>query len=261
MTWLTRRFGGVLARYLERPRRRYATFSVSDPDTLRACLKPADVLLIEGNQRVSVAIKYLTQSTWSHVALYVGDRLPAPADGGERPTLVEANLTDGVVAVPLSKYRRFNSRICRPVGITDADRVRVVDFVLARLGLRYDLKNLTDLLRYLLPRPPVPERWRRSLLALGSGDPTRAICSTLIAQAFQEVGYPILPEVVGEHHGPGHGATRDPRMRRLVLRIRHHSLYTPRDFDLSPYFQVVKPTLERGFDYTTLEWADRPQPD
>jgi hypothetical protein len=40
------------------------------------------------------------------------------------------------------------------------------------------------------------------------------------------------------------------------MHIRHHSLYTPCDFDLSPYFQIVKPTLEYGFDYKTVMWDD-----
>ena len=39
------------------------------------------------------------------------------------------------------------------------------------------------------------------------------------------------------------------------MHIRHHSLYTPRDFDLSPYFQIVKPTLVYGFDYKAVIWA------
>jgi hypothetical protein len=56
------------------------------------------------------------------------------------------------------------------------------------------LKNITDLMRYLMPMP-VPQRWRRRALALGSGDPTRIICSALIAQAFESVRYPILPKV------------------------------------------------------------------
>ncbi|MNT80823.1 hypothetical protein D3C72_2203430 [compost metagenome] len=42
---------------------------------------------------------------------------------------------------------------------------------------------------------------------------------------------------------------------RQILHVRHHSLYTPRDFDVSPYFQVVKPTLEAGFDHHRLAWA------
>jgi hypothetical protein len=39
-----------------------------------------------------------------------------------------------------------------------------------------------------------------------------------------------------------------------VLHIRHHSLFVPRDFDVSPYFQIVKPTIERGFDPHALTW-------
>jgi hypothetical protein len=138
--------------------------------------------------------------------------------------------------------------------LTPEDRRRVVDHVVGRLGHAYDLKNVFDLLRYLLPTPPVPLRWRRRLLAFGSGKPTRAICSTLIAEAFQHVRYPILPRI-----------ERRPELSRAQLRsaikeilhIRHYSLYTPRDFDISPYFRVIKPTIEVEFDYRRIVWADR----
>src|SRR5258705_1573752 len=50
------------------------------------------------------------------------------------------------------------------------------------------------------------------------------------------------------------------RSRREILHIRDSSLYMPRDFDISPYFAVVKPTIEEGFDYTALHWADKPKP-
>src|SRR6202012_2800619 len=42
--------------------------------------------------------------------------------------------------------------------------------------------------------------------------------------------------------------------------IRDSSLYMPRDFDISPYFEVVKPTIIEGFDYTALHWADKQKP-
>jgi hypothetical protein len=32
-------------------------------------------------------------------------------------------------------------------------------------------------------------------------------------------------------------------------------LFTPRDFDLSPYFEVVKPKLKLGFDPHSLHWG------
>ena len=47
--------------------------------TAAGSLKPGDVLLVEGNNHISGVIKYLTQSTWSHAALYVGP--PATGDG------------------------------------------------------------------------------------------------------------------------------------------------------------------------------------
>jgi hypothetical protein len=128
----------------------------------------------------------------------------------------------------------------------------VTAYVIARLGNQYDLHNVFDLARYLLPNPPVPMRFRRRMLALGSGDPTRAICSTLIAQAFQSIRYPILPIVdIRDASRPD-----CPGCVEEILRIRHHSLFAPRDFDVSPYFQVVKPTLVAGFDYSKLHWGD-----
>ena len=49
--------------------------------------------------------------------------------------------------------------------------------------------------------------------------------------------------------------------RQEILEIRHSSLYAPRDFDISPYFEVVKPTIVNGFDYKTMAWADLPAAD
>ena len=105
----------------------YEPYTPSDPETLRRTLQPGDILLIEGNQRISATIKYLTQSTWSHAALYVGDALPEPEDGSERPRLIEVNLGEGCVAVPLSKYRTYNTRICRASGLSPDDRDTVVE--------------------------------------------------------------------------------------------------------------------------------------
>jgi hypothetical protein len=248
------RLGRWVASRLQSESSGYEPYTPSDPETLRRVLLPGDVLLIEGNLRLSAAIKYLTQSTWSHSALYVGDALPEPADGSERPRLVEVNLGDGCVAVPLSKYRTYNTRICRASGLSPDDRDHLVGFLIDRLGLRYDLKNIIDMLRYFLPAPPIPVRWRRRLLAFGSGDPTRAICSTLIAQAYEQIGYPILPEIT---RAPGRASAQSSYSRKEILHIRHYSLYTPRDFDLSPYFRIVKPTLEYGFDYKVVELTAR----
>ena len=238
--------GRVLARYLEKPAQGYEPFTPSDPDTLRATLRPGDVLLVEGNNHISGVIKYLTQSTWSHAALYVGPIGDRETHEGEPLVLVEANIGQGVVAAPLSKYVRYHTRICRPTGLTEDDRARVCTYAAERIGFDYDLKNIIDLLRYLFPMP-VPQRWRRRMMALGSGHPTRIICSALIAQAFDTVRYPILPKVT---------RVESESARDEILEIRHSSLYAPRDFDISPYFEVVKPTIINGFDYKAMQWSD-----
>jgi hypothetical protein len=240
--------GRAIGRYLSEPVANYRPLTTFPPDWLAPILRPGDVLLVEGNTRVSAAIKYLTQSTWSHACLYIGEALAPDVTAEEAPVLVEVDMVGGVWAVPLNKYAAFHTRVCRPVLLTAEDAQRVVDYALSRLGHTYDLKNMIDLARYLLPLPPLPSRWRRRMLALGSGDPSKAICSTLIAQAFHSVGYPILPAMRRRHSDPG---AEDHN--REILTIRHYSLYTPRDFDISPYFEVVKPTVKHGFSYRGVE--------
>ena len=112
MSWMVDGVGRFLAHYLEKPVQGYEPFTPSDPDALRATLQPGDVLLVEGNNHISGVIKYLTQSTWSHAALYVGPIGDRATEDGEPLVLVEANIGHGVVAAPLSKYARFHTRIC-----------------------------------------------------------------------------------------------------------------------------------------------------
>jgi len=232
--------GQRIARYIAAPAKYYKPTVVSGgevrwPDFIQPC----DVLLVEGSSRISTAIKYLTQSTWSHSAICVGSVAPFP--------LVEADVEFGVSSVPYEKYIDSNVRICRPVGLSDQDRARVIDFVVAHIGNTYDLKNVFDLARFLLPTPPIPPRWRRQLLTFGSGEPTKAICSSLIAEAFAAVRYPILPDLESQENGSS---------IRWVYKVRSHTAYTPRDFDLSPYFAVIKPTIERRFDYREFPWLE-----
>jgi hypothetical protein len=242
----------AILRFLAKPTVRYAPFFAPAPEVIRKALQPGDVILIEGNTRLSAVIKFLTQSTWSHAALYVGERPGDNAPGGEPNLLLEAEADTGVITVPLSKYAHFNLRICRAVGLSAYSKQQVVDYALARIGKQYDSKQIVDLARYLFPYPPVPVWFRRRMLSIGAGDPTKAICSTLIAEAFQSIRYPILPEKVSIN-GTVYGMA--PYVQSEVDHIRRHGLYTPRDFDVSPYFSIVKPTLDDGFDYHTLVWS------
>jgi hypothetical protein len=245
--------GRRLVDYLTAPIPGFRPASTTDFDKLQRAMHTGDVLLVEGDTRIATGIKYLTQSTWSQSALYVGPIPDRNEPDGEPHVLVEALVEEGVISAPLSKYRDYHTRICRPLGLGEEDRRRVAAFAIERIGLQYDVKNIVDLARYLLPTPPVPSRFRRRLIALGSGEPTRAICSTLIAQAFQLVNYPILPRIrsVSDPDAP----VQNPAATKEILEIRHNSLFAPRDFDISPYFAIVKPTIEAGFDFHKVAWA------
>jgi len=124
----------------------------------------------------------------------------------------------------------------------------LIDFSRSKIGFQYDLKNIFDLIRYLIQKPAVPNRYRRSMIGLGSGEPTKAICSTLIAESFQYIDYPIFPRR-GEEGGDGEVPT---------YYKRHFTHYTPRDFDVSPYFRIIKPTVEQGFNFRNLVWEELP---
>ena len=259
---------------LTKPLGRYQRHATNDGDNLRRHIKKGDVVLVEGDQRVSEVIKYLTQSSWSHAAIYVGDELwrrnPAlrhvlrtEFGADAQHLVVEALVEDGVVASPLSKYLDSNIRVCRPYNLHRDDLRTVLDDVIVQIGYRYDVKNLIDLARYFLPVSLVPRRFRQRALTFGSGVPTQVICSSLIAHAFAKVRYPILPEVTA---GDAPVAPRRtlPWFRRRALpvaglfRTAPITLTTPRDFDVSPYFEIVKFNIleDMRFDYRQIRWAE-----
>lgn len=264
-------------RELTRRRKRYRRFVENDPVRLKATIRPGDVLLVDGDQRVSQAVKFLTMSTWSHSALFIGDallrrgpelRAEAQRRFGEesRFLIVEALVDKGVIASPLLKYIKFNVRICRPVGLAPEDVEQVIDHVIVRLGHTYDRRNFLDLARYLLPFHMIPSKLREEALHFGSGVETETICSTLLAEAFERVRFPILPtylrqrpRTTGEKFKQKILGRPTRRAYSGLLRARHPTLCVPRDFDLSPFFDVVKFNAREtyGFDYRKLKWEER----
>ena len=259
------------ARVLTKPRRQYQLLHPNNVANLRRVVRPGDVILVDGEQRVSAVIKYLTQSSWSHSALYVGDellrRFPVRRQAlldqygiEAEHMIIEALMDEGVIASPLAKYATFNIRICRPRGLRADDLARIHDEVTSRLGSTYDVQNILDLARYFFPVSLIPRRFRRSVLAAGGPLTTDVICSSMIGRAFQNVGFPILPVVVPAADEPQGWVDwlrrRKTRYPALFHRQRE-TLITPRDFDLSPYFDVVKfNAVEiRQFDYRRIRWA------
>jgi hypothetical protein len=212
----------------------------NDLGRMRAELCPGDVVLVEGKSRISRMIMTLTQSSWSHAGMYIGDALlrwggPRAEEALQKfgpdaaHLILESDMAEGVIVKPVASYGDYNLRICRPKGLGGQDLERVVAEMLRHLGLRYDQRNIFDLGRYLTPFHLLPARWRRRPLYLGSSSSREVICSALIAKAFYQVGFPVQP-IVGGPRGT---------WRRTII-ARHPSYIMPRDFDLSANFEVLK---------------------
>jgi len=232
----------ALVRYLTAELPTYQRRVPNDLERMRADLRPGDVVLVEGKSRISRMIMTLTQSSWSHAGMYIGDALlrwggphaerALVAFGAEAAYLVlESDMAEGVRVKPVAWYTDHNLRICRPLDLGLDELERVVAEMLRHLGLRYDQRNIFDLGRYLTPFQLLPVRWRRRPLYLGSSSSREVICSALIAKAFYQVGFPVQPVVAGPEGG-----------RRAVI-SRHPSYIMPRDFDLSANFEVLKLNL------------------
>lgn len=234
-----KRIWNPITRWLnhERPAR-----DVPPSDFERLCyeIRPCDVLLVEGRSRVADVIKSITLSNWTHAALYIG-RLhdiddPAVREcvrehynaDAEEQLIIEALLGEGTIVAPLSKYREEHLRICRPREISRRDSQAVINYCAQHLGKDYDVRQLIDLARFMFPYNVLPRRWRSSLFTHNAGIPTRTVCSSLLAQAFASVRYPVLPVL------------REDSAGNIHLQRRNFKLFTPRDFDYSPYFDVIK---------------------
>ncbi len=271
MGWLRDSVIDRAAHLLTRPRRQYSLLHPNNLANLRGVVRKGDVVLVDGDQRVSEVIKYLTQSSWSHAALYVGDELLRRMPGERQQLLdrhgieaehmvIEALMENGVIASPLVKYATMNVRVCRPRGLRAEDMTRIFDEVLTQLGSRYDVEHVLDLARYFFPVSLIPRRLRRTALEAGGPLTTDVICSSMIGRAFQNVGFPILPSIepaAGEAQGWVDWLRRRKTFYPAVFHRQRETLITPRDFDLSPYFDVVKWNgVELGeFDYRRIRWA------
>jgi hypothetical protein len=121
----------------------------------------------------------------------------------------------------------------------------VVRYAVSRLGVDYDVRQILDLARFLFPWTIMPRRWRSSLFQHNAGSSTRTVCSTMIAEAFAFVQFPILPLV--KHYEDD----------QLQMFRRNPKLCTPSDFDYSPYFEIIKyPFVDFHYhdDYHLLPW-------
>ena len=242
-----------ILKYLAQPTGRYAPFYAPDPEVVRNALQPGDILLIEGN--------CAAESPPSNTSRKAPGRTPRSMSANGRATCRDTASRmccwrrKPIPASSPCRCRNMSAStpgFAAPWASTPPSRQKVIDYALKRIGTKYNSQRIIDLARYLFPYPPVPVWFRRRMLSIGCGDPTRAICSTLIAQAFASIHYPILPERASIN-GKTYGIA--PYVQSEMDHIRTYGLYTPRDFDVSPFFAIVKPTLAAGFDYRTVQWG------
>ncbi len=257
---LTTRLGNRIAHWLSKePEQPDDSVLLLNFERLCYEIRPGDIILVEGRSKVSEVIKLITQSPWTHAALYIG-RLYEIEDETLRQTvaeysnaepetqlIIETLLGQGTVVYPLKKYLNSHVRICRPSGLSPRDAQKVIAYAINRLGTGYDVRQLLDLARFMFPYGYLPRRWRSSLFNHNPGDATQTVCSTMLAEAFQSVKFPLLPFAEHLEHGKVHLYQRNPK------------LVTPRDFDYSPYFDIIKYPLF-GLDdiaiYRHLPWGD-----
>lgn len=235
------------------------SIGLCDFDRLSQEVQSCDVLLVEGRSRVASVIKYLSQSPWSHSMLYIGyiDTLKnnhikqlakqfTPPEYHDQALVLEALFEEGIVLTPLKHYRGEHIRICRPIDLCAGDAHKVMSHAIKNLGKRYNSRHIFDLLRFLLPLRILPRRWLSSLFRYKKGTGTEEICSTMLVNAFTAIGFPVRPVVKQDEHN------------NVKLIRRNPLLFTPSDFDYSPYFQIIKyPIFGASLDYRELAWAEQ----
>jgi len=231
-----------------------------DFNRLQYELRPSDILLIEGRSRVAEVIKLITQSPWTHSVIYIGriydihdeilrEKIKKHYEGDPEDQLIlEANLGEGTVISKVDKYKHDHLRICRPSGLSPGDAQQVLSYSIKRLGMDYDVRQILDFARFFFPWTILPRRWRSSLFQRNAGNATKTVCSCLLAEAFNSVNFPILPFIDRTDEGAVRFFKRNPR------------LFTPKDFDYSPYFNIIKYPFLGMNDiglYQRLPWSQQ----
>jgi len=254
MSWVQQ----IITRFLNaEPHHPGRVIPLSDVSALTREARRGDVILVEGQSRVSDVIRWVTLSPWTHAALYIGALSDLPDSklrseiqnfyqGPEdEPIVIESFLGQGTIIQPIKVYEKKHLRLARPKGLTQIDALRVTEYAASRLGAAYDVRQIFDLLRFLFPWFIVPRRWRSSLFHRNSGANTRTVCSTMIAEAFGRAQFPILPLVIRLEDGSSRFYRRNPK------------LCTPSHFDYSPYFEIIKyPLLSDAVStgYEQISW-------
>lgn len=144
------------------------------PDT--KILHPADIVLVAGKGWLSKSIMFLTNSKWSHAALYVG---------GGRQAVLEA-VDDGVEENPFVTTAKGHTRVAirRLPGLTVQQAEAIKTEAYKRLNKPYDFVQLVTLGVYEVARKYLGVRWS----ALVKNSKRAMICSELVEVAYGAAG-------------------------------------------------------------------------
>jgi uncharacterized protein YycO len=209
-TWIQKRAARIIAERLNRDLPSYRLRTRNNMENLKRVLQCGDVILVEGNKLISRVIMAVTHSTWSHSALYIGN--------GE---MIDPLPSTGTVISKVEVLKDLNIRVCRPMDVPEELRVKVCQFALSHLGRRYDHLNVSNILFAYFRRN------RDHTQFLGDISQSSEVCSGLIAEAYNQIGFTILEGV-------------------------NFSQIVPGDYDLSPNFEVVKFNRPRKKDVATV---------
>ena len=188
----------IVAERLNRDLINYHLRTRNNMENFKRVLKPGDVILVEGNKLISRVVMAVTHSTWSHSALYIGEGKmidPLPATG----TAISS----------VDVLQNLNIRVCRPVGPTDHQLKKVCDFTVSHVGRKYDHLNISNLLFSFF------RKQRDHTEFLGDISSSSEVCSGLIAEAYDQIGFSVIEGM-------------------------NFSQIVPGDFDLSSNFEIIK---------------------
>ncbi len=190
-------------------------------------LKPADIILVHGENPVFRAIQRRSNSYWNHVAVVLQSPQPAL---GIRGAFIIGAIDSGIEVHRLRKYSeemdKFDIGVKRFPGLTEEMRNHIISYMLNKIDAPYDYTRLVGyllegVLKFFLPKK-LFKKVRRFLIA---SQPNAFVCSTFIQHAFFEsVSAKMQPQTFAREH------------MRSLLEIEE---VTPADFARSANYEWI----------------------
>lgn len=210
-----------------------------DYQSLCQHIQPADVLLIQWNSRMGEMIAHLSKSPWTHAVLYIGrivdikdpillQRIRTYYSGDEQEPLIIEGIIEKITQVtPLSQYQKQPIRICRAIQLTVAQQQHIINYAVSAIGYTITHRQIWNLIKLFCYWTILPHGLF-NILFKSNRHLSPKIYASVIAEAFESARAPIMPMVMRQGSG-------DIRLTGQDIRT-----IMPKDFDESPYFEIIK---------------------